>query len=334
MKTLHIKSPCCQAKIYHFGNRRRQCSLCKKTWRIRVKKRGRKNIRVHPNIESTVIRRKESLRHQSSRLNKGREKVRKHHHKNLELLLKSTSPTIAPRGQLIAIIDGWHLYFKKQKYTVYLILLRSINDNRAIIMEPVLINGWENKNDWERVFSLLPSSVQKRIKAVVSDGITGIEGISNERGWILQRCHFHQLKMLQTLRGQKWSTINNKELREHIYQNVCKILETPSDYLANKLFLETKQLLQKPECPKWLKRRVSGFLRRVDNFRAYRKYPHLNLPITTNSAECVWQGITETFRLTRGFSTPKSFELWLKVQLRTTKTIKCNGKIFNQINVS
>jgi len=334
MKTLHTKSPCCKAKVHHFGQRRRQCSLCKKTWRIRVKKRGRKTIRIHPSIESTVIRRRESLRHKAERLGKNREKIRRRHERNLELLLKRLPPPQAPAGQLIAVIDGWHLCFKKKRYVLYLILLRPVKGKEAIVMEPLLLPGHEKKGQWQFAFKSLPPSVRKRIKAVVLDGITGVECLAQEWGLVVQRCHFHQLSMLQTLRGRRWSTIKHKELRERIYQNVVEILKTPSETKAKRLVEETRHLLKKPECPKWLKLRVGGFLRRVDFFRAYRHFPKLNLPTTTNSAECVNQKITETMRLTHGFPTPKSFEKWIKIQIRTLEPIQCNGKIINQISVS
>jgi len=41
MAPLHAKSLCCGAQVRRFGRRRRQCTLCKRTWRIRQKKRGR-----------------------------------------------------------------------------------------------------------------------------------------------------------------------------------------------------------------------------------------------------------------------------------------------------
>lgn len=334
MKTLRTKSPCCKAKVYHFGHRRRQCSLCKKTWRIRKKKQGRKSIRVHPSFESTVIERKESLRHKAKRLDKNREQVRRRHARNLELLLEKLPLPKAPRGNLIMIIDGWSLYFKKKCFVLYLILLRSVNSKKAIVMEPCLLPGYEKKSGWEYVLNQLSLSVQKRIKAIVLDGITGVECLAQEWGWIVQRCHFHQLSTLQSLRGKRWSTVKHKELREEIYQNVVKILKTTSENKAKILVRQTRCLLQKPECPKWLKCRVGGFLRRVDFFRAYRRYPELNLPTTTNSAECVNQMITEIVRLTRGFRTPESFEKWMKVRIRTMKPIQCNGKTINRFSVS
>src|SRR3989339_895570 len=55
MNILHGKSPCCQAKIYKFGGKRKQCSLCKKTWSVRKKKRGRKAKRINPDLLNKVL---------------------------------------------------------------------------------------------------------------------------------------------------------------------------------------------------------------------------------------------------------------------------------------
>lgn len=325
MKTLHAKSPCCREKIYKFGNRRRQCQICKKTWRIRKKRRGRKRLRVHPSLELTVLERKESLRHRAQRLNRGRELLRRRHERNLELLLKHLPKPSAPPGFLIAICDGLGIRLEKQRFTLYLILLRSLGGQYAIPMEPVLLPGWEYVDGWRYVFKTLPLSAQKRIRAVVSDGIAGVESFAKERDWVAQRCHFHLLAQLQSLRGKRWSTASHKALRERIYQNVRRILETPDNKEAEVLVQQTQAFLRRPDCPKWIRSRISGFTRKSPAFRAYREYSHLNLPTTTNTAECVFNTITQTIRLTRGFSSSQSFEKWIKVQIRNMKPIQCNG---------
>lgn len=329
MKTLHAKSPCCKAKVYRLNNKRRQCSSCKKTWSIRPKKRGRKSIRVHPSLELTVIERRESLRHKAQRLNKGRELLRRRHERNLDSLLRRLPRPTAPRGPLIAVIDGWGIRLNKQRYTLYQILLRSVNNKYAIPMEPVVLSGWEKIDGWNYTFKTLPLSAQKRIKAMVSDGITGIEALARDKGWIIQRCHFHLLAKLQSLRGSRWSTVSSKSLREKIYQNVVQIVQIPNKRKAERLLQETRQLIRRPDCPKWINLKVSGFIRKSYAFRAYLDHPELNLPNTTNSAECVFDKVTETVRLTKGFSSAKSFEKWIKVQIRNMKPVQCNGKNSN-----
>jgi len=55
MNILQGKSSCCQAKIYKFGGKRKQCSECKKTWKIRQKKRGRKAKRVDKKLVENIL---------------------------------------------------------------------------------------------------------------------------------------------------------------------------------------------------------------------------------------------------------------------------------------
>jgi transposase-like protein len=67
MNKLQGKSPYCQAKIYKIGGKRRQCSECKKTWKIRQKKRGRKAKRVDKKLVENILVRGERASHVSNR---------------------------------------------------------------------------------------------------------------------------------------------------------------------------------------------------------------------------------------------------------------------------
>lgn len=330
MKTVHAKSPCCKAKVHHIGGKRRRCSICKKTWIVRQKKRGRKAIRVHASINKMAFASSESLRHKAERLNKGREIIRRRHAKNLDILLRKLSLPKAPSGKLIAVIDGLSIGFKKKEYTLYLILLRSVKSKHAIVMEPFFFTGHESIVGWNYAFKQLPLSVHNRICAVVSDGITGVEQYAERNNWIAQRCHFHLIAMLQSLRGQNWSTIKNKKFREKIYQTIRQIISTPDEYEAIRLLNDIREMASNQKCPKWFGRRVRGFIRKWYLFRSYRKYPELNLPITTNSAETTCRLIAETISRTRGFRNPEIFKKWAIVQVRTMKPIKCNGHNFTQ----
>ncbi|MAG44518.1 hypothetical protein CL633_01380 [bacterium] len=330
MKTIHAKSPCCGVKIYRFGNRRRQCPGCKKTWSIRQKKRGRKQIRVHPVLEKIAFASQESLRHKAKRLKKSRELIRRRHARSIDNLLKKIPKPVPPKGNLIAIIDGLSTRFKKREYTVYLILLRSIKSNKAIAMEPVFLEGHERISDWETAFNRLPLLAKKRLKAIVSDGVTGIEAYGRRQNILIQRCHFHLIKRLQTLRGKSWSTIKNKGIRENLYQKVRLLLSIHDEKKAQKIYIALKNMTSKPECPKWMGLRIRGGLRHWELFRTYRKYPELNLPTTTNSVESVWRIVSDTIRQTRSFRNTKSFEKWIKLRIRTLNSITCNGNNYQQ----
>lgn len=334
MKTLHSKSPCCGETIHRFGQRRRRCSACGKTWRIRVKKRGRKQKRAHPNLKDTVLERGESLRHKAKRLNKNRESLRRRHQKNLEQLRKRLDMPIAPEGPLIAIVDGWVATIKGERFVVCLILLRSVRGKYAIIMEPHIAKGYEHLTGWRDAFDCLPQETKKRICALVSDGLTGMHVLARENEWVYQRCHFHLLKVMQSLRGKRWSTVKHKALREEMYQMIVSLLKEPSERSALCLSDKLKELLSNPKCPKWFALRTRGFFRQLAYFRTYLQYPELHLPSTTNSAENICRALTETKRKTRGFSSIESLKLWITVQIRAMKPVRCNGKIINQISVS
>lgn len=63
MNKLHEKSPCCQAKIYKIGGKRKKCSGCNKTWTNWKKKRGRKTKRVDKKLVENILVRGERASH-------------------------------------------------------------------------------------------------------------------------------------------------------------------------------------------------------------------------------------------------------------------------------
>ena len=325
MTLVHAKSPCCRARVVRFGSRRRQCVQCNRTWRIRSKKRGRKRVRVHPNVEKIAFASSESLRHRAQRLKKGREFLRRRHSQVMDKLIKKLPSPQAPPGPLIAIIDGWIRFFDQKAYTLYLILLRSTHSTRAILTQPVILAGHENIDGWKEAFSTLDPAIIERICAVVSDGVTGFHVFARERNWILQRCHIHLLRTLYPLLGKRCSTPQHKGLRKRMYQLVLNILETSNHKRAEQLVSQLSEMANYPYCPKWFGMRTRGFLKQYQDFRSYLKHPELNLPITTNSAESVFRLLSDTVRQTRGFRTPQAMNKWITLQFKIIKSIKCNG---------
>jgi hypothetical protein len=314
--------------VYRVGNRRRQCSICRKTWSIRKKKRGRKVIRVHPSIDAIAFSHQESLRHKAKRLNKSREIVRRRHAKNIDALLRKTAKPKAPPGKLIAIVDAIAFSFKRRSFTFYNILLRSTSRKNAVVMEPVLLEGCETITGWKKAFDQLDDETHGRIIVVVSDGLTGMKNYALQQGWIYQRCHFHLLKTLQTLRGKRWRNVPQKEVREEVYQLVRKLLEVPSEDESYQIYLNLKELSK--FCPTWFGLRLRGCLRQWKSFRSYRMYPKLHIPTTTNSVECINRLIRDTSHRTRGFRNPESLNRWVVLQVRTMPQIKCNGHNYQQ----
>ena len=102
-----------------------------------------------------------------------------------------------------------------------------------------------------------------------------------------------------------------------------RILATRTNLLkyVNKLIC----LLNRQDCPRRLHAIGVELIRHHQEFRAYLKYPELNLPNTTNSVESMNKIIRSGCRHLR---TPKSLILRSKCLIRMRKTITCKPKIF------
>ena len=59
------------------------------------------------------------------------------------------------------------------------------------------------------------------------------------------------------------------------------------------------------------------FLRRIDHFRAYRKYQQLDLPTTTGSVEAMNRRVRDLMRQTRNIKSPQALHLWATALIRT-----------------
>lgn len=325
MNTLHEKSTCCRAKIYKFGNKRRQCSFCKKTWTVWAKKRGAKPSRPRHNLLKKVLVEKQSLF--SPRLNRITltEAARSFRlRRSMEQFLNSSSSNHVPAGKLILLIDAIWFNFKKERWAMYLLAVRPIGSERATFLDPILLTGRENYDDWSQVVDSIPTRVKNCIVAMVSDGFRGSTRIAASHDWILQRCHFHLFSQLQVNRGQ-WKKMPDSKLREQICTTMRKILATKI-HLA-KYLNELVPLLNRRDCPHRLHAIGVELIRHHQEFRAYLNFPELNLPNTTNSVESMNKIIRTGCRHLR---TPQSLILRSKCLIRMRKTITCKPKIFQQ----
>lgn len=325
MNTLHEKSPCCQAKVYRFGRRRRQCSSCKKTWTVWAKKRGVKPSRLRRNLLTKVLVEKQNLF--SPKLNRIdlTEAARSFRmRRSMEKFLDSTVPNRIPAGKLILLIDAIWFRFKKEKWTMYLMAVKPINKEQATFLDPVLCEGRENYQDWAQLVEILPVGAKKRIIAMVSDGFRGSSRIAKSHNWLLQRCHFHLFSQLQVNRGQ-WKKLPDSKLRERICKKMRQILSTKTHLL--KYLDELEHLLYRKDCPRRLHAIGMELIRHHQEFRSYLDFPEFNLPNTTNSVESMNKIIRSNCRHLR---TPNSLILRSKCLIRMRKNIACNPKIFQQ----
>ncbi len=319
MKLLHEKSKCCGAKIVRFGGKRRRCVACKKTWRVYPSKRGRKTSRQQRGYLSKVFNHGFSVKQLALHSRLSADAIYKRFAKNLDVLV-SQKRVIRIRGpKLILVIDAQWQYFRGDLWILYFLSAKSVNSKTVVVFDPALKQGKENSTAWDEVINRLPVSVKKRIIALVSDGIRGIETISLDNDWIIQRCHFHLLSILQKMRGKRAST-PGRLIREEIYCSVKLALSETSTRRLNVLCRRLAVLAKDDQCPKRMRMMVRDFLRRLSEFRSYLEYPKLNLPTTINVMESINSFVRGKARTV---NSPRSWHKWAIACARFKSKFTC-----------
>jgi hypothetical protein len=324
---MHAKSACCQAPVHRFGRRRRQCSRCKRTWRPRPRRRGRPRVRQDPGLLDLVLREHQSLRS----LARQRYGITPQAlgYRFRRLLHAATSVPRKHRyspGALVLLTDGLWFRFQRQPWVLYLMAIKSCRQNRAIFLDPVLLQGREEVRHWRRVFRTISPALTRRIRAVVCDNLRGMKRLVRRQGWVLQLCHFHLISQLQARRGRRKPNLPGATMRELAYRLVRQALELPE---GPRLFRVLQRLRRWPSqpCPsRRLRMVVREFLRERDSFRAYRLYPDLDLPATTNAVEAMGRLIRDLARHARNFRSPQALQHWAVAFVRRRPEITCNGK--------
>lgn len=325
MSMLHEKSPCCQGKIRRFGQRRRQCTICLKTWRSWKRKRGRNQVRINQGIIPKYLDNEfGSLRKQVKKRRLKLSTLYTRVRKSRNVFNDSEKWLTVPLGDLVAIADALVQPINGKYYTIYFILLKSPQENRAIITLPYIVKGTEKPAGWRKAFGSLPKRQQKKIVALVSDGSTGLILLAQHQGWIHQRCQFHL-----------WSRINHYlsfgPLTRHkqeallIKKSVDIILNSKNETKVLKT-VDNLTKIKRGLSSTYLKRVISGFLRNYQEYRNYLYYPDLNLPTTSNAVESLISSLREFQHRARGFRSKKSLMAWIIANLKHKKMVVCNGK--------
>jgi hypothetical protein len=207
--------------------------------------------------------------------------------------------------------------------------VKPCHQNRAVFLDPVLLPGRENMQGWSQAFTTIPASLHRRIRASVSDEISGIIRLGTSRGWVVQLCHFHLISRLQNCRGRRNRRLEGRPLREALYQHVRQALELADGPSLQTVLKKLRHLVRQATRLRVMRMIVREFLRRIDHFRAYRKYPKLNLPTTTGSVEAMNRRVRDLMRQTRSIKSPQALHLWATALIRRRPMVMCNGKKFS-----
>lgn len=329
MYSRHAKSPCCRAKINRFGSRRRQCSHCNRTWRIRKKQRGRKPRRARRGTLQAVLRDGRTLKTLARRYGLTPQGLSRRFRRALRQLVSRPRVLRLPAAPLVLVLDGLYFRFRGKHWVLYLMAVKPCHQNRAVFLDPVLLAGRENLRGWSQAFTTIPAPIHRRIRASVSDEVAGIIRLGRAQGWIVQLCHFHLISRLQNCRGRRNRRLAGRPLREALYQLTRQALELPDGPRLDTVLSELSGLSRQATELRVIRMIVREFLRRIDHFRAYRKYPELDLPTTTGSVEAMGRRVRDLMRQTRSMSSPQALQLWATALIRTRPNVMCNGKHFS-----
>jgi hypothetical protein len=224
------------------------------------------------------------------------------------------------RGQkLILLIDAQWQYFDHKLWTLYFVSIKSVGSEFVTVLDPVLNEGKERMINWKQIIDNFPQGIKKRIIAVVSDGIRGIETVADDNGWVIQRCHFHLLSLLQKMRGKRAST-PGRLLREDIYSSIKLALSEKSGSELDMICRRIANLANNPICPKRMKMAARDFLRRIHEFRSYIDHPDLKLPTTVNVMESI---NSFTRRKSKTINNPQSWHKWAVACIRFKSKFNC-----------
>jgi len=299
--------------------------LCKKTWRIRTKKRGRKKKREQIDFLIRYLQNETpSLSSIAKRKNLNKRKVQTRSNNSLNHFLKNTSWTkVNTNRDSILIADAMIKYIKNEWYTFYFVLVRGVKSNEAIILPPYIQKGRETCDGWYNTIDRIPKDVKAGVKAIVCDGHRGLISISIWEKWILQRCQFHLLSSIRGRRStSKWSK-HGKEGKV-IYNLVEKALTIKNEKLVLEYISKIEEIGWHTKSPQ-LRKILSGFVNNYKDYRSCIYYPELNLPRTSNSAESLIGCIQSFCSKARGFNSITSLSKWVNAFLKNKKSIKCNG---------
>lgn len=329
MQTLHAKSPCCRGRINHFGKRRRQCSLCKRTWRIRLKRRGRKRRRITSEFAIRTLVEHRTFAHQPHYRHISQSGFSRRLTKALQAEVKTRYVRRMPSGPSALLGDGLYFKFQRVEWVLYVMAVKPASSHKAFFLDPVLLPGRECYERWQMAVDSIPKKVKEHVVAFVSDGFRGSKLLATEHGWLAQRCHFHLLAALVRRHGRRTYRLKGAKIREQLLVAIrIMLVSTKNDTLKDQR-TKIKRLLKHEQCPRYIRKQTIEFLRSFNDFRTYLSYPALNLPTTTNAIESTGKLIR---RATSTARTPQSVLLRARAFLRLRKSITCNGKSSTKLN--
>jgi len=324
MQIIQLKSTCCSAKIHPFGDKRRQCKECKRTWRIRPAKRGPKPRqskrrsqrltleRYRTNCVGSLAAFAKQRGGLARTLQKQMVQARDDALWRMPPLVRLTVPHILLGDALTQEVEG-------KEYTTYLLLARPLNATHAVVCQVRTVLGHESGVDWETAIAALPSAMSAQTKALVCDGHPGLTSLARRHGWVLQRCRFHVIQSLNKYL-RLWRRARPETHR--IHELVHTVVESANDEKISRALVLLEQY-SRQTTSKELASILRGLNQHFRDYRSYIYYPELHLPATNNACECSFRKTRALQDKARGWRTATSHARWVQYALTSAPPICC-----------
>src|SRR3989344_588302 len=325
MSILHEKSLCCRGKITRFGNRRRQCVTCQRTWRVWQRRGGRDKKRVSRKLleqffDGQII----SITKEAQRRGVHESTLRRRLAAALGHYQQEPWPVItAGPESAVLLADAIVKRIRRRWWTVSFTAIKAVGDSRASLLPPVVMAHRESYAGWRCVLNTIPDGIHPAIKALVCDGHQGLVYYARWSGWYVQRCQAHLLFSISGRRSHSPWGRHRQEGRE-LY-DLAKSIFKETDAAALAAMLNTIEVLGWETKSPQLRRIISGFVNAVADYRTYLEHPELDIPTTNNAMESFISQFQELCHRARGFATIHSLTGWVRGFAKCKKHITCNG---------
>ena len=180
---------------------------------------------------------------------------------------------------------------------------------------------------WEEALATIPSELVGRIRALVSDGLVGIDIVARTQGWPLQLCHRHLTSALDNQLGHPRRQRTSQRPGRDIRAAILESLATNDEQRLLERCREIAALCDHPNCTRGLRAVAWQFVRRQSQYRTYLLYPELCLPTTTSAVESMHSQLRKVIGTVND---SQSMLRRVSAYLQLRPTITCNGAILQQ----
>jgi len=327
MPTRHGEISCSHPNVHRHGERRRRCADCGATWSVWKHRRGRKKRARRSKRLQRTFQHGFTVSQQAFLSGTKYEATKTRHRSILWSLVRKPWPKIRLQGRLILLMDGLWFRILGERWIVYLMALRSVSGHTVHFLRPIVRRENESREGWERAVAHIPASSQKRICALVSDGLRGLRSLAHERGWSYQWCHFHLLGRMANVFGTRKKTLTWMNGRRRAEKCIRELIATASQKRVRSLKRTLASMTRDPECPRKIRMIIREVLRHTDELRAYLDHPELRLPATSNVMESLNSRLRGMAGRSRGFRTGQALERWITAYVYFHSNGKCYPKI-------